>query len=195
VLGPRSYTTDSLHSAVVEIVCKKSSRVTYTTIQNWSNNVYNLVTKRAYCDAKPTWSGSDGNIGSRLTIKYPAVYPDGPQGLRRACLRSPIRRRPAQDAGAKMVHAAPETTSTIISSLVLRSRRTSYRAGPFRRRGQHSKSFVALRRPPARRESRSDTYPYIEFGGARRPGGPRGHISRSAMTSSLLMSRALRHRP
>ena len=83
------YTTDSLHSAVVEIVCKKSSRVTYTTIQNWSNNVYNLVTKRAYCDAEAHMEWIDGNIGSRLTMKYPAVYLMGPRPQAR-CSRSPM---------------------------------------------------------------------------------------------------------
>ena len=89
------YTTDSLHSAVVEIVCKQGSRVTYTTIQNWSNNVYNLVTKRARAEAEAHMEWIDGNIGSQLTMKYPVGVPDGPQGVRRGALGRLRRCRPA----------------------------------------------------------------------------------------------------
>jgi Fe-S cluster assembly protein SufB len=144
------YTTDSLHSAVVEIVCKQGSRVTYTTIQNWSNNVYNLVTKRARAEAEAHMEWIDGNIGSQLTMKYPSVYLMGQH----------------QDAGAKMVHAAPETTSTIISKSISKDGgRTSYRGlVRFEEGAKHSKSFVRCDALLLDEKSRSDTYPYIEFG-------------------------------
>jgi Fe-S cluster assembly protein SufB len=149
------YTSDSLHSAVVEIICKASSRVTYTTIQNWSNNVFNLVTKRARCDAEAHMEWIDGNIGSRLTMKYPAVYLMGPKA-----------KGQHQDAGAKMIHAAPETTSTIISKSISKdSGRTSYRGlVKFEPGATKSKSFVRCDALLLDDRSRSDTYPYIEFG-------------------------------
>src|SRR5476649_2579561 len=122
------YTTDSLHSAVVEIVCKASSRVTYTTIQNWSNNVFNLVTKRARCDAEAHMEWIDGNIGSRLTMKYPAVYLMGPKASGEVLSVAYAGAGQHQDAGAKMVHVAPETTSTIVSKSISKGGgRTSYR--------------------------------------------------------------------
>jgi Fe-S cluster assembly protein SufB len=160
------YTTDSLHSAVVEIVCKASSRVTYTTIQNWSNNVYNLVTKRARCDAEAHMEWIDGNIGSRLTMKYPAVYLMGPKASGEVLSVAYAGPGQHQDAGAKMVHAAPETSSTIVSKSISKDAgRTSYRGLVRFEEGAHkSKSFVRCDALLLDDKSRSDTYPYIEFG-------------------------------
>ena len=112
------YTTDSLHSAVVEIVVKPSARVTYTTIQNWSPNVYNLVTKRARVEAEGHMEWIDGNIGSRLTMKYPSVYMVGPKATGEVLSVAYAGPGQHQDAGAKMVHAAPETTSKIVSKSI-----------------------------------------------------------------------------
>jgi Fe-S cluster assembly protein SufB len=160
------YTSDSLHSAVVEIICKPSSRVTYTTIQNWSNNVFNLVTKRARCDAEAHMEWIDGNIGSRLTMKYPAVYLMGPKASGEVLSVAYAGAGQHQDAGAKMVHAAPETTSTIISKSISKdSGRTSYRGlVRFEEGAKKSKSFVRCDALLLDDQSRSDTYPYIEFG-------------------------------
>jgi Fe-S cluster assembly protein SufB len=160
------YTTDSLHSAVVEIICKPSSRVTYTTIQNWSNNVFNLVTKRARCDAEAHMEWIDGNIGSRLTMKYPAVYLMGPKASGEVLSVAYAGAGQHQDAGAKMVHAAPETTSTIISKSIAKDAgRTSYRGlVRFEEGAKKSKSFVRCDALLLDDHSRSDTYPYIEFG-------------------------------
>src|SRR3984957_8541871 len=159
------YTTDSLHSAVVEIVCKASSRVTYTTIQNWSNNVYNLVTKRARCDTEAHMEWIDGNIGSRLTMKYPAVYLMGPKASGEVLSVAYAGAGQHQDAGAKMVHAAPETSSTIISKSISKDAgRTSYRGlVRFEEGATKSKSFVRCDALLLDDLSRSDTYPYIEF--------------------------------
>ncbi len=160
------YTTDSLHSAVVEIICKPSSRVTYTTIQNWSNNVFNLVTKRARCDAEAHMEWIDGNIGSRLTMKYPAVYLMGPKASGEVLSVAYAGAGQHQDAGAKMIHAAPETTSTIISKSIAKDAgRTSYRGlVRFEEGAKKSKSFVRCDALLLDDHSRSDTYPYIEFG-------------------------------
>src|SRR6476660_6663756 len=158
------YTTESLHSAVVEIVVKKSARCRYTTIQNWANNIYNLVTKRAlaYEDALMEWI--DGNLGSRLTMKYPAVYMMEP-GARGEILSIAFASHGQhQDAGAKVVHCAPHTSGRIISKSVSKNGgRSSYRGLVKVQDGAvGSKSSVvcdALILDPA---SRSDTYPYIE---------------------------------
>jgi Fe-S cluster assembly protein SufB len=160
------YTSDSLHSAVVEILCKPSSRVTYTTIQNWSNNVYNLVTKRARCDAEAHMEWIDGNIGSRLTMKYPAVYLMGPKASGEVLSVAYAGAGQHQDAGAKMVHAAPETSSTIVSKSISKDAgRTSYRGlVRFEEGATKSKSFVRCDALLLDELSRSDTYPYIEFG-------------------------------
>src|SRR5215471_17012181 len=160
------YSTDSLHSAVVEIVCKPSARVTYTTIQNWSNNVYNLVTKRAMCEAEAHMEWIDGNIGSRLTMKYPSVYLMGPKASGEVLSVAYAGPGQHQDAGAKMVHAAPETSSTIISKSISKDAgRTSYRGlVRFEEGARKSKSFVRCDALLLDDLSRSDTYPYIEFG-------------------------------
>jgi Fe-S cluster assembly protein SufB len=158
------YTSDSLHSAVVEIIVKPSARVTYTTIQNWSNNVYNLVTKRARVEAEGHMEWIDGNIGSRLTMKYPAVWLVGPKASGEVLSVAYAGSGQHQDAGAKMVHAAPETTSTIISKSICKDGgRTSYRGlVDFREGARKSKSFVRCDALLLDDISRSDTYPYIE---------------------------------
>src|SRR6204780_3064986 len=112
------YTSDSLHSAVVELVALEGSRITYTTIQNWSNNVYNLVTKRARAEAEAHVEWIDGNIGSRLTMKYPSVYLMGPKASGEVLSVAYAGAGQIQDTGAKMYHCAPETTSTIISKSI-----------------------------------------------------------------------------
>ena len=122
------YTSDSLHSAVVELVALPGSRITYTTIQNWSPNVYNLVTKRARADAEAHVEWIDGNIGSRLTMKYPSVVLAGPKASGEVLSVAYAGAGQHQDAGAKMIHAAPETSSTIISKSICKDGgRTSYR--------------------------------------------------------------------
>ena len=122
------YSSDSLHSAVVEIIVKKGGRCRYTTIQNWSNNVYNLVTKRAVAQEGATMEWVDGNIGSKVTMKYPAVWMTGEHAKGEVLSIAFAGEGQHQDAGAKMVHAAPHTSSTIISKSVARGGgRTSYR--------------------------------------------------------------------
>src|SRR5881275_1193220 len=122
------YTTDSLHSAVVEIIVKRGARIRYTTIQNWSNNVYNLVTKRATAAEGATMEWIDGNLGSKVTMKYPAVWLLGEHANGEVLSVAFAGEGQHQDAGAKMVHAAPHTSSSIISKSVARGGgRTSYR--------------------------------------------------------------------
>ena len=122
------YSSDSLHSAVVEIIVKKGARCRYTTIQNWSNNVYNLVTKRATCEEGATMEWIDGNIGSKVTMKYPAVYLMGEYARGETLSIAFAGEGQHQDAGSKMVHCAPHTSSSIISKSVARGGgRTSYR--------------------------------------------------------------------
>ena len=115
------YSSDSLHSAVVEIIVKKGARCRYTTIQNWSNNVYNLVTKRAVAQAGATMEWVDGNIGSKVTMKYPAVYLMGEHAKGETLSVAFAGEGQHQDAGAKMVHMAPNTSSTIVSKSVARA--------------------------------------------------------------------------
>ena len=159
------YSNDSLHSAVVEIIVKKGARVRYTTIQNWSNNVYNLVTKRAvaYEDAVMEWI--DGNLGSKLTMKYPAVYLMEPGAHGEVLSVAFAGKGQHQDAGAKMVHGARDTTSIITSkSLAIDGGRTSYRGLVKVYEGStHSKSKVRCDALMLDDKSRSDTYPYMEI--------------------------------
>src|SRR5881409_2601805 len=159
------YTTDSLHSAVVEIAVGEAARVTYTTIQNWSNNVFNLVTKRARVEAEGHMEWIDGNIGSRLTMKYPAVYLMGPKASGEVLSVAYAGPGQHQDAGAKMVHAAPETTSKIVSKSISKDGgRTSYRGLVRVEEGAHKvKSHVRCDALILDEESRSDTYPYMEI--------------------------------
>jgi Fe-S cluster assembly protein SufB len=158
------YTSDSLHSAVVEIIVKKGARCRYTTIQNWSNNVYNLVTKRATCEAGATMEWVDGNIGSKLTMKYPAVYLMGEHARGETLSIAFAGEGQHQDAGAKMVHAAPHTSSSIISKSVARGGgRTSYRGLVQVNEGaHHSASIVKCDALLVDQVSRSDTYPYVD---------------------------------
>src|SRR5436305_448261 len=158
------YSSDSLHSAVVEIVVKKDARVRYTTIQNWSNNVYNLVTKRAAVQAGGTMEWIDGNIGSKVTMKYPAVWLLGPHASGETLSIAFAGEGQHQDAGSKMVHAAPHTSSTIISKSVARGGgRTSYRGLVQINEGAHgSKSTVKCDALLVDAISRSDTYPYVD---------------------------------
>src|SRR5246127_4222770 len=138
------YSTDSLHSAVVEIVVKKDARCRYTTIQNWSNNVYNLVTKRAVAYEGATMEWVDGNIGSKVTMKYPAVWLMGEHAKGETLSVAFAGQGQHQDAGAKMVHCAPNTSSSIVSKSVARGGgRTSYRGLINVQEGAaHSKSTV-----------------------------------------------------
>jgi Fe-S cluster assembly protein SufB len=158
------YKTDSLHSAVVEIVVKKGARVRYTTIQNWSNNVYNLVTKRATCDAGATMEWIDGNIGSKVTMKYPAVFLLGEHAKGETLSIAFAGEGQHQDAGSKMVHAAPHTSSTIVSKSVARGGgRSSYRGLVQILEGaHHSRSSVVCDALLVDEISRSDTYPYVD---------------------------------
>jgi Fe-S cluster assembly protein SufB len=160
------YSTDSLHSAVVELVAMPSARITYTTIQNWSPNVYNLVTKRARAEAEAHVEWIDGNIGSRLTMKYPSVFLMGPKASGEVLSVAYAGAGQHQDAGAKMYHHAPETTSTIISKSISKDGgRTSYRGLVHVDEGAtNSKSFVRCDALILDEESRSDTYPYMEIG-------------------------------
>ena len=158
------YKSDSLHSAVVEIIVKKNARVRYTTIQNWSNNVYNLVTKRATCEEGATMEWIDGNIGSKVTMKYPAVYLLGRHAKGETLSIAFAGEGQHQDAGAKMVHAAPDTSSSIVSKSVARGGgRTSYRGLIQINEGAHgSKSTVRCDALLVDTISRSDTYPYVD---------------------------------
>jgi Fe-S cluster assembly protein SufB len=158
------YSSDSLHSAVVEIIVRKNARVRYTTIQNWSNNVYNLVTKRAIAHAGATMEWIDGNLGSKVTMKYPAVWMTGPHAKGEVLSVAFAGPGQHQDAGAKMVHAAPDTSSTIVSKSVARGGgRTSYRGLVQVLDGAHgSRSSVRCDALLVDDISRSDTYPYVD---------------------------------
>ena len=158
------YTSDSLHSAVVEIIVKKNARVRYTTIQNWSNNVYNLVTKRAVAHEGATMEWVDGNIGSKVTMKYPAIFLVGEHAKGETLSIAFAGEGQHQDAGAKMVHAAPNTSSSIVSKSVARGGgRTSYRGLVQVLEGaKGSKSNVLCDALLVDQISRSDTYPYVD---------------------------------
>ncbi|NYT95757.1 Fe-S cluster assembly protein SufB [Salinispora sp. H7-4] len=159
------YSSDSLHSAVVEIIVKKNARCRYTTIQNWSNNVYNLVTKRAVCHEGATMEWIDGNIGSKVTMKYPAVFMTGEHAKGEVLSVAMAGEGQHQDAGAKMVHAAPRTSSTIVSKSIARGGgRTSYRGLVQVLEGSHSsRSTVKCDALLVDTISRSDTYPYVDI--------------------------------
>src|SRR5213080_4154025 len=122
------YSTDSLHSAVVEIIAKPKARVRYTTVQNWSHNVYNLVTKRAVAHEGATMEWIDGNLGSKLTVKYPSIYLMGPEAHGEVLSIAFAGKGQHQDAGGKAIHVAPKTTSTITSKSISKDGgRASYR--------------------------------------------------------------------
>src|SRR4051795_8615437 len=188
------YTTDSLHSAVVEIVVKPSARVTYTTIQNWSNNVFNLVTKRARVEAEGHMEWIDGNIGSRLTMKYPAVVMVGPKASGEVLSVAYAGPGQHQDAGAKMTHAAPETTSKIVSKSISKDGgRTSYR-GLVRVEDDAygCKSHVQCDALILDEDSISDTFPRMEVGSRDAVVGHEATVSKVADEQLFyLMSRGL----
>ena len=158
------YSTDSLHSAIVEIVVKKNARVRYTTIQNWSNNVYNLVTQRATCDEGATMEWVDGNIGSKRNMKYPAVFLMGPHARGEALSIAFAGEGQHQDTGAKMIHMAPHTSSHIVSKSISRGGgRSGYRGlVQILKNARHSKSNVLCDALLVDEISRSDTYPYVD---------------------------------
>ena len=159
------YKSDSLHSAVVEIIVKPGGRCRYTTIQNWSNNVYNLVTKRARAEAGATMEWVDGNIGSKVTMKYPAVWMTGEHAKGEVLSVAFAGADQHQDTGAKMLHLAPNTSSNIVSKSVARGGgRTSYRGLVQVNKGAHgSRSSVKCDALLVETISRSDTYPYVDI--------------------------------
>ncbi len=159
------YSSNSLHSAVVEIIVKKNARCRYTTIQNWSTDVYNLVTKRTVAHEGATMEWIDGNLGSKVTMKYPAVYMMGPKAHGEILSIAFAGKGQHQDAGGKVVHGAPYTSSKIVSKSISKDGgRASYRGLLKVAKGaHHSKSNVVCDALLLDEASRSDTYPYIEI--------------------------------
>lgn len=159
-----TYSSDSLHSAVVEIIVKKGARFRYSTIQNWSQNVYNLVTKRAVAHEDATMEWIDGNIGSKLTMKYPAIYLVGDRAHGEILSVAFAKDGQHQDAGGKVVHVAPRTTSKIVSKSISKGLgRSSYRGLCKVHKGATgAKSTVECDALLLDEHSRTDTYPYIE---------------------------------
>jgi Fe-S cluster assembly protein SufB len=159
------YTTNSLHSAVVEIIVKKDAYCRYTTIQNWANNVYNLVTKRTVVEENGTMEWIDGNIGSKLTMKYPACILKG-EGARGMTLSIAIAGKGQhQDAGAKMIHLAPNTSSTIVSkSISKQGGKVTYRGiVRFGKKATGARSNIECDTLILDNQSTSDTIPYNEI--------------------------------
>lgn len=159
------YSTNSLHSAVVEIICRKNSRCRYTTIQNWAPNIYNLVTKRAVAEENANMEWVDGNIGSKLTMKYPAVILKG-RGAKGSVLSIALAGKGQhQDSGAKMIHLAPDTTSSIVSkSISKHGGKVTYRGlTSFGRNSDGAKSNIECDTLIMDKESTSDTIPYNEI--------------------------------
>jgi FeS assembly protein SufB len=188
------YTSDSLHSAVVEIIVKPSARVTYTTIQNWSPNVYNLVTKRAKVEAEGRMEWIDGNIGSKLTMKYPSVYLMGPKATGEVLSVAYAGAGQHQDAGAKMIHAAPETSSKIVSKSISKDGGiTTYRGLVRVDEGATGvKSHVQCDALILDEDSESRTLPYMEVGERDAQIGHEATVSKVADEQLFyLMSRGL----
>lgn len=188
------YQTDSLHSAVVEIIVKKDARVRYTTIQNWSTNVYNLVTKRAVVEEGGTMEWVDGNIGSKVTMKYPAVYLTGEHAQGETLTMAFAGKGQYQDTGSKMVHLAPNTKSNIISKSVARGGgRSAYRGLVQITEGaKGSTNNTECDALLVDTISRTDTYPYIDI---REDDVTLGHEATVSKVSEMqlfyLMSRGL----
>ncbi|MEM3714730.1 MAG: Fe-S cluster assembly protein SufB [Thermoprotei archaeon] len=159
------YSTDSLHAAVVEIIAKKGAKVRYTTIQNWSTNVYNLVTKRAFAYEDATVEWVDGNIGSKVTMKYPSIYLLGKNAKGEVISVAYAKRGQHQDTGSKIYHLAPYTTSRITSKSISKDGgRTSYRGLIYVAKGaKYVKSSVRCDALLLDEISRTDTYPYEEI--------------------------------
>jgi Fe-S cluster assembly protein SufB len=159
------YTTDSFHSGVIEIVVKKGARFRYTTIQNWSSNMYNLVTQRAMVHEDATMEWVDANLGSKLTMKYPSCYLIGERARGEILSMAFASTGQHQDTGGKVIHVAPYTSSKITSKSISKgSGRASYR-GLLKvyDSAEHSKSNVVCDALLLDDKSRSDTYPYIEI--------------------------------
>jgi len=159
------YTTDSFHSGVIEILVKKNARVRYTTIQNWSNNVYNLVTQRAIVEEGGTMEWIDSNLGSKLTMKYPSCYLMGPGAHGEILSMAFAGKGQHQDTGGKVIHFAPNTSSKIVSKSISKDNgRASYRGllKVYPEAGD-VKSNVVCDALLLDEISRSDTYPYIEI--------------------------------
>ena len=161
-----TYSSDSLHSAVVELFAKPGARIRYTTVQNWSNNVFNLVTKRAKAETDATVEWVDCNLGSKLTMKYPSVYLMGERAHGEILSIAFAGKGQHQDAGGKIVHAAPNTTSNIFAKSISKDGgRSSYRGLLEVAKGAHgSKSKVVCDALLLDEDSRSDTYPTIRIG-------------------------------
>ena len=161
-----TYSEDSLHAAVVEIIVKKGGRCRYTTIQNWSSNVYNLVTKRAVAHEDATMEWVDGNLGSKLTMKYPAILLKGRGAHGEVLSIAFAGEGQHQDAGAKITHLAPDTSSVITSKSISRGGgRATYRGLLKVAEGSHrARSSVVCDALILDENSRSDTYPYINIG-------------------------------
>ena len=159
------YSSDSLHSAVVEIYVKKHARVRYTTIQNWSKNVYNLVTKRSIAEEDATMEWVDCNLGSKVTMKYPSVYMVGRHARADILSVAYAGKGMHTEAGAKVIHRAPETTSMIVSKSISRGGgRTSYRGlVEVAENAPNCKSSVRCDALLLDDHSRSDTYPYMDI--------------------------------
>jgi Fe-S cluster assembly protein SufB len=188
------YTSDSLHSAVVEIVVKPHARVTYTTIQNWSPNVYNLVTKRARVEAYGHMEWIDGNIGSKLTMKYPAVYLVGEGATGEVLSVAYAGAGQHQDAGAKMVHAAPNTSSKIVSKSISKDGGITTYRGLVRidEGATGAKSHVECDALILDEQSVSKTLPYMEIGERDAQVGHEATVSKIADEQLFyLMSRGL----
>ena len=156
-----TYTTDSLHAAVVEIYVKKGAKCRYTTIQNWANNIYNLVTKRAIVEESGLMEWIDGNIGSRVNMKYPACILNGKYATGKCISIAVAKDKQVQDAGAKMIHLAPYTKSDIISkSIAVSGGDATYRGWvKITDKAEHSKAMVKCDTIILDSESRSDTIP------------------------------------
>ena len=156
-----TYSTDSLHAAVVEIYVKKNAKCRYTTIQNWSNNVYNLVTKRAIVEEGGLMEWIDGNIGSKTNMKYPSCILNGEYAKGRCISIAVATHDQIQDAGAKMIHLAPHTSSEIISkSIAANGGEATYRGTVnISKKAEHSKAVVKCDTILIDDESKSDTIP------------------------------------
>ncbi len=189
-----TYSTDSLHAAVVEVVVKKGGRARYTTIQNWSHNVFNLVTKRAATYEGATMEWVDGNLGSRLTMKYPAVWLLGERAHGEVLSIAFANGSQVLDAGAKMVHAASDTTSTITSKSISKDGGRSAYRGLVRVEpdAERARSFVRCDALILDGDSRSDTYPYMEIEEANAEIGHEATVSKVGEDKLFyLMSRGL----
>ena len=163
-----TYSTDSLHSAVVELVAMEGAKIRYSTIQNWSSNVYNLVTKRGIAHANATIEWIDGNIGSKLTMKYPAVLLKGEGAHAEIISVAYAGEGQHQDAGSKVHHLAPNTTSNILSKSISKNGgRSTYRGMlQVRPKAEGCRSKVVCDALMLDADSRSDTYPTMEVGNA-----------------------------